>query len=813
MYKKVAAFLLVFVLMMGLAVPFTVSAQVYLPDIEITELSVLNGRVTIEWKLGQGGEAPDGFWIEYSPEMMGMFDVIATVNNRNARSFTTQAYQAGRIHYFNVIAFKRVGTRVYESFASPVGILIPAGSGPGSPSATPRPGGQTSTESNIMITESGSVDINITPGAGGTAPGTGTSGNNTPGTGTTAGVNTGTITQISGGRRVGNLPPVEITAITEQHGSVTLEWQLGTGGRETPSEFWIYYTTEPGGRTVILEGPMKNNPRRYTATSRDFEAGVTYYFTVAAYSEAGSEYRSNLASITMPAAAATTPTTPRLEPGNYKSGDFEFYVHPDGTLSITGYTGRGGAIVIPAELMGHPVTRVGYNSYGAFIENNTITNVVISEGITSIGPNAFLSAHALRSVTIPDSLTLIDDCAFSDCIALTTVNFGKDSRLERIGRSAFDGCTALTSITLPDNLKGIGWLAFYQSGIWNNAPNGFLYIGNWLTNHKGTVPRNTNLAVRNGTVGIGDSMLYTLGSGSLVSVTLPNSLRYIGMGAFGLSGLRTVTIPNSVLEIGNGAFGGSSSLTQVNIGTGVTRIGDYAFQGCAALNNLTIPANVKYVGKDILLETAWMNRQANGPVYTSNWLVGYKGNMPRNTDITVRNGTVGIAAAAFFEQTNLRSITIPNSVTSGIATHTFYMCRSLERVVLGNGIPYIGNWAFVDVRALTDVTFGTGLKHIGDWAFVNAPLSALNLPDGLLTIGERAIPTQSTFDYVIIPDSVTHMGTGALHNVTIYANLGTEGHAYSMRTGTIRFIPLDMMATDVIPPRQRIRLEFTPSNP
>jgi hypothetical protein len=161
----------------------------------------------------------------------------------------------------------------------------------------------------------------------------------------------------------------------------------------------------------------------------------------------------------------------------------------------------------------------------------------------------------------------------------------------------------------------------------------------------------------------------------------------------------------------------NNSLTRVNIGSGVTHIGDNAFMDCRSLSSFTIPANVTSVGSNILSGTPWMNRQANGLVYLNNWLLTYKGDMPRNTNITVRNGTVGIADGVFYEQANLRSITIPNSVVMGIGGSTFNYCTSLQSVIFGNGVPSIENNTFFGCRALTHVTFGTGLKHIGERAF------------------------------------------------------------------------------------------------
>ena len=122
-----------------------------------------------------------------------------------------------------------------------------------------------------------------------------------------------------------------------------------------------------------------------------------------------------------------------------------------------------------------------------------IVNVVIGDGITSIGNFAFSSCSSLTSVTIPDSVTSIGLAAFADCSGLKTieVNSGNavyDSRgncnaiietgsntliagcknttipnsVETIGDSAFASCSSLTSITIPDGVTSIGDYAFLQ---------------------------------------------------------------------------------------------------------------------------------------------------------------------------------------------------------------------------------------------------------------------------------------------------------------------------------------------------------------
>lgn len=87
-------------------------------------------------------------------------------------------------------------------------------------------------------------------------------------------------------------------------------------------------------------------------------------------------------------------------------------------------------------------------------------DVVIPEGIKSIGESAFVMQEGLTSVTIPDSVTSIGEGAFGGCAALKTVNFSGESSLSAIPAAAFYGCSSLTSITVPEGVTEIGDMAF-----------------------------------------------------------------------------------------------------------------------------------------------------------------------------------------------------------------------------------------------------------------------------------------------------------------------------------------------------------------
>ncbi|AAM07636.1 cell surface protein [Methanosarcina acetivorans C2A] len=237
------------------------------------------------------------------------------------------------------------------------------------------------------------------------------------------------------------------------------------------------------------------------------------------------------------------------------------YISDGTSVTITGYTGPVGDVVIPSTIKGMPVTTI---SASAFKSNTNITSATTPDSVTSIGDNAFQSCSGLTTVTIGSGVTSIGDSAFYGCNALTSVTIGNN--VTTIGTYAFRGCTALTSVTIPDSVTSIGTYAFY----------GCTYL--------------TSVTIGNNVTSVGSSAFQDCSV--LTSVTIPNSVTEIGSHAFrDCTTLTSVIIPDSVTSIGSSVFRDCSALTSVTVGNNVTSIGSSMFRDCTALTSVMFTGN------------------------------------------------------------------------------------------------------------------------------------------------------------------------------------------------------------------------------
>jgi len=420
----------------------------------------------------------------------------------------------------------------------------------------------------------------------------------------------------------------------------------------------------------------------------------------------------------------------------------------------------------------------------AFAGCGGLTNIIIPEGVTSIGDWAF-AASGVTNITIPESVTNIGDGACASCASLTAITvsannpayssaggvlFNKSqtallqcpaaqvgsytvqSGVTNIGPDAFCYCTSLTSVTIPDQVTGLGAEAFYACYSLTNVtiPSFITSIGESTFYEAGL----TSVVIPGSVASIGDSAFQYCSS--LTSVAIPNNVTNIGdYGFYGCAALAGVTIGSSVTHIGDSAFAECQNLAPVTMPDSLISIGDQAFEYCSSFTSIAIPDRVTSMGTNVFFYCQGL------------------------TNVTIGNSLTNIGDNAFYECTSLLSVTIGNSVTS-IGVSAFQGCGSLKSVTIPDSVSAIAGFAFHYCYDLTNVTLGNGVRNIGADAFANcSSLTSVAFPSSIASIGDEAFNSCSLLSAAYFKGNAPGAGVNVFYeaawNMRVYHLPGTAG--------------------------------------
>lgn len=438
---------------------------------------------------------------------------------------------------------------------------------------------------------------------------------------------------------------------------------------------------------------------------------------------------------------------------------FEYTVDDDGNATITKYSGNVSALTIPDDVDGYPVVAIGAN---AFRGNEYLQSVVVPDGVTSIGEEAFSECPKLQSAVLPnnsnyktiskkcfyndaalsvadmseyitklsskafyncgfvsldlsDNITEIDGEAYSSCKNLKQLKLPK--YLEQFGGGCFGNCEALQEVEIPKYIKGC------SDDIYPNSTGGLGYQS--------------------------PSGMFS-GCNNLKTITFAKGIGYIPFDLFNnCSGLEEITIPDTVTEIQSKAFYNCDNLKKVNLPKSLTKIGVLAFASCDSLESIEIPDAVTCIDCSAF---AWCGNLAN-------------------VKFPLRLKEIG--TWAFEDCTSLTEIELPKNLTdvityyNGMTIYTtespFVGCKNLKKVVFQEGATVIPKYIFrFFSEGLEEVIIPDTVIEIRNGAFDSCrELQKLKFPKNLVSIGEEAFIACSSLESIEIPDTVNNIGSSA----------------------------------------------------
>ncbi len=497
------------------------------------------------------------------------------------------------------------------------------------------------------------------------------------------------------------------------------------------------------------------------------------------------------------------------------------------------YTSTDGKVVTPT-LSGYYDEEYGF---GAEVVSNTYENgrgVILLNGPAKyVGATAFRTCETLRSITLPEGITLLGNQAFMSCTSLVSVQL--PSTLKSIGTDAFYGCTLLKEITLPEGLTTIGSGVFYECDSLTTMaiPDSVTELS-WQVftycNNLESVTLSNNLTV------IEEKMF--MGCSALKSVYIGEKVEQIKLQAFSAcSSLPTLTVPASVTLVDDASFGDCSVLREIyfhpttpptmllNSWWGATTFSGIPqdakiFVPNASLNayksaegwidyrDYIYPMDGEDTGEDTVVPESWKiyYTSTDGAIITPNNTTGFGANIVSNTyengqGVITFDGKVSqLGEKSFYQRTTLATISVPDGVKS-IGYQSFYGCKNLKSFEVPEGVTEIQGSTFDGCSAMTTISLPSTLTSIGNRAFsVCSSLQSITIPKGVTSIGQSAfnyctgltefeIPygvesiASATFNFckglksVHIPESVTAIGYEAfygcegLESITLPASL------------------------------------------
>lgn len=380
-----------------------------------------------------------------------------------------------------------------------------------------------------------------------------------------------------------------------------------------------------------------------------------------------------------------------------------------------------GNIITKKVILPSTLERIGEAAFAGLFQ---LEEIIIPDSVTEIGMQAFWACRSLKKVTLPKNLKEIPDECFMHC-GLTEITLpdgletiGKNAfcargsvyengkyvqhytsqnlteiiipdSVKHIGAYAFLGCQKLSQVDLPESLESMGHSVFEDTALWNEHPDGVIYIDNVVCGYRGEMPENTAIHIPETVTGIAAWAFY--GQDNLKSVYISDGVKLLGEKIFsGCSSLSEVRLPADLKEIPNQTFQNCQTLAEILLPDKLTAIRDKAFSGCTSLSKVNLPESIT----------------------------------------EIEDGA--------FSKCALEEVTLPANLE--MLGGAFSSCYKLKKIIIPKSVEFIGNGVFRTCTSLESVFYEGKLE---DWiAILDKGISNDSFSDATIYFYSESEPTE-----------------------------------------------------------------------
>ena len=414
--------------------------------------------------------------------------------------------------------------------------------------------------------------------------------------------------------------------------------------------------------------------------------------------------------------------------------------------------------------------------------SSDIVDVILPEGVTEIGAEAFYGCAGITSLSIPDSVTSVANGVFLNCDNITSLGFSPTSGVTFISDAAYYNCNALpASLVLPDSLVTLGSDVFVECEFTTVTigPNvSSIGSGAFLSANLANIIVNSG----NASYTVVDNVLFTTDQLALTcypiqkagtSYTIPDETTLVGGGAFRKNTfLTSVTCGSGIVTIGSQVFSECTNLSTFSYGTSSPTSLDWNSFNACPLTTFSIPDSVTAVTNGCTNSLVTLTIGAGCPDNSTDWvpnpssLQNYFVNSG-STNYSAENGILyNVDKSTLYyipKAQTITTFTIPSTVLT-ISNNAIQVLANLTSLTIPSTVQTIGDSAIINLSGITSLNIPASVTSIGVFAISSNPvLTTLNFADGLnfTTVGNIAFAYNDELTSVTMYKSVTTLNTNS----------------------------------------------------